>query len=757
MDAAPQGYPERNRGIAARAAFWTASVAAVALSAGSVVAPAAVAISVAGNSAVDYWEDLPGELPLDRSLPQHTVLLDKEGNEFARFYSENRIDVSLDQVSDIFLQTLITTEDFRFYEHHGVDPYGITRALVNNAISDDIQGASTITQQLVQNILVNNARDATEEAVAVGDTYNAKIREARYAVELEERLTKDEILNRYVNAVYFGNQAYGVEAAARIYFSTTAAKLNRAQSALLVGMLKAPGHYDPIRNPDAATQRRNTVISVLQDRAVISAEEARKLSKAPLGLKRGSVPSSCGDSKYPFYCAVVREEILTDPAFGATPEERQDRLSRGGMTLTTALDPKAAKAAQKAVLEALGTGNRAALGTAVVEPGTGHIAAIAQNRKWGSGKGRTEVVYAKQAFQVGSSMKPIVLATALSQGIPASTRLAANGPYHSVLDNPPGGYINYGNRDYGVIDAYAAIRSSVNVYFIRMIERTGVRNVAKFARTLGITSLPIDQLGGLEASLALGAYEVSPLEMAGAYAAFMSGGVVCRPVAVVAAERSDTGEKLPVPDPGCRQAIDPAVADTVADVLKEPFKPGGTLGLLGGPKGREAGAKTGTTNDFAANWIVGATPQLSAAVWLGDPRGGTAYPLNRVQAYGKTFHDLTGSEVAGPVWKATVEGALKGRPALPLPEAESSVASRIAQQAVPDVRGLKVDEALTVLLRNDLRPVIRTKTAAPNELYPADTVVRQSPAPGKKLRYRQKVELTLSDGSRTGITVPEER
>ncbi|NKX51067.1 penicillin-binding protein, partial [Arthrobacter deserti] len=726
METAPRGYEEKDRGPAARTAFWAAAVAAVADSAGSLAAPAAVAISAAGTSAADFWDGLPSELPLERSLPQHTVLLDKEGREFARFYSENRIDVQLGQVSDVFLQTLLATEDARFYEHRGVDPYGVIRALVNNAVPTRIRGPPTTTQQLVQNILVNNARDATEESVAAGDTYNAKVREARYAVELERGQTKAEILTRYANAVYSDTQPYGIEAAARIYSDTTAARLNRAQSALLVGMLKGPAIYDPVRHPEAATQRRNTVVSVLRFRGIVSDDEAPQLGKAPLGLRRGSVPSSCGDSKYPFYCHMVREEILADPAFGATAEERQDRLSRGGMTLTTALDPQAARAAQDAVEEALGNGNRAALGTAVVEPGTGHVAAVAQNRRWGSGKGRTEVVYAKSAFQVGSSMKPIVLAAALYQGIPATTRLASNGPYYSpMMDNPPGGFINYAYRNYGMIDAYDAIRSSVNVYFVRLIERVGVRNVASTARDLGITSIPADTLVGREASLALGAYEVSPLQMANAYAAFMSGGMVCRPVTVIGAVRSDTGARLPVPDPQCHQGIDPEVADTVAGVLRQPFKQGGTLGALGQPKGREAGAKTGTTNDFAANWIVGATPQLSTAVWLGDPRGGARYPLTMVKAYGSTFHDLTGAEVAGPAWKATMEGALKGRPALPLPGAGSELAARIPQRHVPDVRGLKLDEAVTVLLHHDIRPVVRTRTARENALFPVDTVVRQ--------------------------------
>ncbi|MCG2624829.1 penicillin-binding protein [Arthrobacter sp. I2-34] len=643
-------------------------VAFIALAVGSIAAPTAVGLSAAGNTVLNLWDELPTDLPVDRPLAQHTVVLDKNGKEFARFYSENRVEVKQSQVSKAFQESLVATEDARFYEHHGVDPWGVTRALLHNLANEDIQGASTITQQLVQNILVNNARNGTEEMVGAGYTYNAKIREAKYALALEQKLSKGEILTRYMNTVYFGNGAYGVEAAAHAYFNTTAAKLNHVQSALLVGLLKGPVTYDPFAHPAAATERRNIVLTVLQRQGVLTPEQARAASAKPLGVKRGAMPSGCAGSTYPFYCELVREEILTNPAFGRTPAARRALLAQGGITLTTALDPQAAKAAQAAVEKALGNNNRVALGTAVVVPGTGHIAAIAQNREWGQGKGKTEVVYAKRGFQVGSSMKPIVLATALSQGIPPSTRLRANGPYRSAkIDNPRGGYVNYGNRNYGVINAYKAIRSSVNVYFVRLIERVGVINTAKMARRLGISSLPVDQLTGREASLALGAYEVSPLEMANAYAAFMSGGVVCTPVTVIKAVRTETKERLPVPKSGCHKAISRSVANTVASILREPFKPTGTLAQLGPPAGRDAGAKTGTTNDFAANWIVGGTPQLIAAVWLGDPRGGTRHPLTRVQAFGTTYYDLTGAEVAGPVWKATMEGALRGRKEVRLP------------------------------------------------------------------------------------------
>jgi membrane peptidoglycan carboxypeptidase len=231
--------------------------------------------------------------------------------------------------------------------------------------------------------------------------------------------------------------------------------------------------------------------------------------------------------------------------------------------------------------------------------------------------------------------------------------------------------------------------------------------------------------------------------------------VLCRPVTITAAIRSDTGEKLPVPASDCRQAIDPSVAATVADALTEPFHPAGTLGALGMPKGRQAGAKTGTTNDFAANWIVGVTPQYATAVWLGDPRGGAQHPLKTVHAYGKTFYDLTGSELAGPVWKDTMEGLHKGLPAEPMPEADPLTTSVETSRSMPDLRGLGVNEAITVLLRNNLVPVIGQETAKPDPRVDQNVVTAQSAPPGSRLTFRQEVTITLSAGSNTAITVPD--
>lgn len=743
-----------------RAAVWAGSVLlAGAIGGGALVAPPAVALAMSTQSAVDYWNALPTELPLDVALPQHTVLLDRNGAEFARFYSENRVDVGAGSISPLFTQALIATEDTRFYEHGGADFTGMGRALAANLTGASKQGASTITQQLVQNILINSARDTTEERVARGSSYVDKLREVKYAIALEDKLPKDEILTMYSNTVYFGNGAYGVEAASRIYFNTTASALDLPRAALIVGLVKGPSLYDPFKDPAAATNRRNTVLSRMASTGAITSAEAEAAAAAPLGLDRGSIPSGCASSTFPFYCALVREEILNDPAFGDTREAREDRLTRGGMTLTTALDPSAARIAGETVTSVLGNDNRGALGVALVVPGKGEITAIAQNRDWGSGPGQTEVVYATSPFQPGSAMKPITLATGLEQGIPASTKMLSNSPYvPETLDYPEGGFINYNNVSFGSIDARAAIKSSVNVYFIRLIQRTGVLQVADMAARLGISSFPRSgplAIKGQEASLTLGAYEATPLEMASAYAVFAGNGVSCRAHAITAGIRSATGEPIQVPDPECHQAIAPAVANTVADALRQPFAPDGTLyQLKGGLTGRESGAKTGTTNDFAANWIVGITPQLSTAVWLGDPRGGSAHPLTSLQAFGRTYQNLTGSEVAAPVWKTIMDGALARTPAVPMPKADDNATATATGRSVPDVRGLSVNDALTLLIQNGITPVINARTAAPDGINPAGTTVAQIPSPGGSLGFKPEVEITLSAGSDTLIQNP---
>ncbi|XKH58651.1 penicillin-binding protein (plasmid) [Citricoccus nitrophenolicus] len=721
---------------------------------GAVAAPAGVAAAHAGDHAIAFWDSLPTEVPVAEALPRHTVMLDSAGKEFARLYSENRVDVKLGQMSEWFTRGLVATEDRRFYDHGGVDATGTARALLNNLASDSTQGASTLTQQLVQNIMIFNADTPEEKMVATGTSYEAKLREMKYAVSLEQEYTKDEILQMYANAVFFGNGAYGIQAAAVTYFNKDAADLAPHEAALLVGLLKNPTGYNPFQNPEAATDRRDTVLTLMHTNGVLDETQYREALAEDLGLNRGSLPSGCDDSDYPYYCALVRDEVLTSPAYGDTAEERADRLARGGMTITTGLDRQAIASAQSSVDEALGRDNRAKAGVALVEPGTGAVRAVVQNTDWSD----TEVVYANRPFQSGSIYKAFVLATALEEGIPASTVLNTDGPYRpSGMASPDGGFDNYGRYDYGNIDGAEALERSTNVYFIRLIQKTGVRDVAAVSKRLGLHTIPQD-LTGREASLALGAYETTPMAMAGAFATFAAGGTHCEPVAALKVVDSSTNEVLPAPDANCTQALSPVVADSMAALLRGPvYGEHGTLKALGGLEGgRDAAGKSGTSNASAANWTVGITGQLSGAVWLGDPRGGFKHPLDHVSAYGRSFSWVTGAEIAGPIWKHSMDGALKGAEQMALPETVNNTATSFdSTRRVPNLVGLPLPAALAAIESAGLESVISEQTSPGPAGTATGTVTSQEPAAGTVTSPGEELTVTLQEGSDTDVAIVE--
>lgn len=270
-------------------------------------------------------------------------------------------------------------------------------------------------------------------------------------------------------------------------------------------------------------------------------------------------------------------------------------------------------------------------------------------------------------------MKPLTLVTALEQGIPITTKFTANGPYFSrVLDSPPKGYTNFGGAQLGTIDARSAIRQSVNIYFVKLIEKTTVMSVVDMARRLGITTINTAEgdpnaVGPRTGSFALGTSDVKPVEMANVYATFAAGGVKCNPIAIVGAVLTTTGEPVSTPAPECHQEISPAVAAQMTSALQGTFQGGGTLAGVGALPGRQTAGKTGTTEDSSANWTVGMTPQFATAVWVGDPRGGFLYPLTRVQAYGRTFYKTTGSAIAGRIWKTIMVDVHAGQPVVPFP------------------------------------------------------------------------------------------
>jgi membrane peptidoglycan carboxypeptidase len=639
--------------------------------------PLASGVGLVARDTSDYFQDLPADLETP-PLPQRSRILAADGSVLAVFYEQNRIYVPLAKISPAMRQAVIAIEDARFYEHGGVDLRGTLRAVVTNARAGNIeQGGSSLTQQYVKNVLIEAAgenREAIEAARA--QNVSRKIQELRYAIALEEKLPKDQILERYLNISYFGGSAYGAEAAARRYFRISASKLNLQQAALLAGTIQKPVAYDPLRNPEAALARRNTVLDRMAQVGYISSEQAAKAKAAPLGLAPSESTNGCITSaNAAFFCDYVLNVIKTDPIFGKTKGDRVKLLLRGGLTIRTTLDVKTQKAATRAVRKAVEARNRVAAAIAMVEPGTGNIKAMAVNRAFGEGRGKTRVNYAadfthggSSGFQAGSTFKPFVLATALQQGIPLTTRFNAPSTYTAKKFKPcDGGRFldvwspsNYGGNSYGSIDMRTATWRSVNTYYAQLEERTGICKPPALAEKMGVIRADGEPLLR-DRSFVLGADEVSPLRMAEGYATFAARGVHCEARSITAVV-DRAGQKLRVPPRKCERALAAEVADAVNSVLKDvidgpdPNRTGAAVSL-----GRPAAGKTGTTNETVAVWFAGYTPNLSAAVWVGDPRGNKSkYALRDVRIRGETYDQLTGGRFAGPIWQDAMRGALQG-------------------------------------------------------------------------------------------------
>ncbi|MFC5723555.1 transglycosylase domain-containing protein [Streptomyces gamaensis] len=641
--------------------------------------PAVGAAGLAAKASVEEFDEIPASLKTP-PLSQRTTILDAQGGEIAKVYSRDRTVVPLNEISPYMQKAIVAIEDARFYEHGAVDLKGVLRAIDKNARSGGVsEGASTLTQQYVKNIFIEEAGDDPDKvAVATQQTLGRKVKELKYAIQVEKELGKERILDNYLNITFFGQQSYGVEAASQRYFSKHAKDLTLSESALLAGIVQSPSRYDPVIAPKEATKRRNTVLQRMAELKHITPAEAAAAQAEPLKLtvsrpKNGCITAVNGAG---FFCDYVRQVFLQDPVFGKTKEERAKRWNQGGLTIRTTLDPQTQKSVQKSVSEHVYQTDPVATAVSIVEPGTGKVLGMGQSRPYGFGENQTQINLSADhsmggstyGFQTGSTFKPVLAAAALEDGVPVSRSYSSpyRVAYPSSVDTCTGTWHNsegstVSNENTSEVGPYGmreATAKSVNTYFIQLLGDIGTCPMTKMADKLGLKPASGQKLKQVPAT-ALGSEGMSPLAMASAYAAFANRGTYCTPV-LISSATGPNGKSLQVPKTQCSRAMSEETADTVNALLKGVVEDG--TGKQAGLSGRDSAGKTGTTDNRKAAWFVGYTPNMAGAVWVGGA-GSKDVEMEGI-TIGGVYHDkVYGADTPGPIWRDAMEGALQDRPA----------------------------------------------------------------------------------------------
>ncbi|MCO6007148.1 penicillin-binding protein [Actinoallomurus purpureus] len=709
---------------------------------GLIALPAVGSAGMATRDAADSFKNLPDDFNI-QPPPERTTVYSADGQEIAVFYHHNRESVRLDQVAPIMQKAVVAIEDSRFYQHGPLDMKGSARALVTNAQEGGVkQGGSTLTQQYVKNLLVESADTEAEANAAKAANFGRKLRELRYAVNIEKRLTKDQILQGYLNIAYFGAGAYGVEAAAQRYFSKDASKLTLPEAALMAGITNSPSYYDPTIYPDHALQRRNTVLYRMAELKIITKQQADQAAASKIKLHPKMPKSDCVDSKVPFFCQYLKNEILGNTAFGKTEKDRERLLYRGGLTIRTTIDMHAQKAAQNALSRRPNHSRTAT--EAMVKPGTGEIKAMVVSRTYGANikKGQTQLNLAADyahggnlGYSAGSTFKIFTLAAALDKGIdvgrsfPAPESTTVSG-YRDCKGNGSAPWpVQNAEKSKGKsANLQSGTWESINTFYAFLEKEVGLCDAVKMAQNFGMKRADGKPLQQNPAQV-LGTNEIDVTHLAAAYAGFAARGEYCTPIAITDVTDS-TGKKIRVPKSKCSKAVDTETADEVTKILQGVLTRGTARGM---GLGRPAAGKTGTCESFTCAVFAGYTPDLAAAVWFGDPEA----------PWGNRNYGTYGRDVA-PIWRASMEGALQGVKASSFHTPVNDFGN-LDQKAVPNVQGMQVQQAKKRVEGAGFSVQISPRAIDSNQ--PAGTVAYTSPNGGSQVDQDTTVMLFVSNGS----------
>lgn len=612
----------RNR---ARTVARVFAVIAAVLLALALVAAAAALLFV-----VDSLKGLPNVDDANAfKVAQPTKIYSVDNKLLANLYLENREVVPISKISTDLANGIVAVEDERFYQHNGVDTVGIARAImIDISTGTTKEGASTITQQYVRNTILAAERYQI--------TAQRKIREMYLAIEFEKRHTKAEVLEAYLNTVYFGDGAYGAEAASLSYLGKRSSELTLGEAALLAGLPQSPQRLNPYYNMEGAKSRQRWVLGRMVANGYITQAQADEAAAEKITLSKKVDPNQ-GIYDCAYFVSYVRKQLLT--------QYPDSLVFKGGLKVYTTIDTRLQRAAEAAVRKTLPLKKDPDSALVSIDPHNGHIVAMYGGRDYA----KNSYNYATQGRrQPGSSFKTFVLVTALEKGIPPRRPMDASSPA-VIPSNPVWKVNNSEGSGKGYITLSQATRNSVNCVFARLIWELGADEVAATAKRMGITS-PIPALP----SIALGSAPVSPLEMASAYGTLANDGTLVKPTAIIKIVGPD-GAVIYEHKPSGTRVLTPQIAWATTQQLMGVVSGGtGTRARL---SGREVAGKTGTAQQYQDAWFVGYTPQLVTSVWMGYSKG--SIPMRNVhgrRAFGGTF--------CAPIWHTFMSAALEGEPVL---------------------------------------------------------------------------------------------